>query len=152
MILHSGFRLGLTIGLLVIASGCAASYGESGWMSKSGYSETRLAADLYEITYTGNAYIRDDTLQDYAWLRTARLCQNKGFTHFVVLSAFHESLGTSATTSVMEKPVTIDGTTYFSEIPPSYKMIARFYKSAPPPLASDAEKTAQEIKARRNIF
>ncbi len=50
-----------------------------------GYEETRLAPDIFRVSFQGNAETREVDVIDFAFLRCAQLTRAAGYTHFVVL-------------------------------------------------------------------
>lgn len=69
---------------LVIITACATPYQKSGF--SGGFSETRLANDMYEVTFNGNGYTGSQTVKNYLLRRCAELTQINGYTHFLPIS------------------------------------------------------------------
>jgi len=61
---------GLLILPLIIV-GCATGYHQNGFTG--GFSETRLAPDVFRITFRGNGYTSAERAQDFALLHASEL-------------------------------------------------------------------------------
>lgn len=70
---------------LGMLAGCATGYHEMG--ITGGFAETRLAPEVYRVTFEGNGYSDPVRVQDFAMLRAAELALAHGFTHFVLIDA-----------------------------------------------------------------
>ena len=57
------------VALMLGLTGCATEYHRSGLTG--GFSETRLAPDLYRVYFAGNGFSTDERTQDFALLRAA---------------------------------------------------------------------------------
>jgi hypothetical protein len=71
--------------ILAICASCATRYQSDGLTG--GFTEVRLAADQWRISFRGNAYTRPERTHDFALLRGAELCLSNGYPHLVVLNA-----------------------------------------------------------------
>jgi len=67
----------------VILAGCATAYGPRGFTG--GYGDTKLAEDLYRVTFSGNGKTSRDMVWHYWIYRCAELTQQKGYSHFIIL-------------------------------------------------------------------
>lgn len=93
----------LVLGLALAAAGCATHYQPRAW--SGGYSETRPAPDVFEVTFDANGYTSSETARAYLLYRCAELTREQGFDHFVVVrSEDLTSLSISANLSVVTKP------------------------------------------------
>ena len=70
---------------LISLTGCATSY--QGIAYTGGYSETRLAENVFRVSFKGNAYTSRERAADFALLRSAELTLENGYTHFVIIDA-----------------------------------------------------------------
>ena len=77
-------RTGLIIGLALLTSACATTYGEMGFWG-DGVAADQMASDTFRIRSRGNGATEHATIEDYALLRAAEAVKGACFTHFVVL-------------------------------------------------------------------
>ena len=84
----------IQLGLLL--AGCATSYQSSSWTG--GFTETRLADDVYKVSFTGNGFTSSERAEDMAMLRSAELTKQSGYTYF----ALADAKSTTTTTSYTE--------------------------------------------------
>jgi hypothetical protein len=73
-----------TILAACLLSGCATGYHESG--IRGGYSETQLANDMFEVSFSGNGYTSDERASDLALLRCAEIATQHGCDYFIIVS------------------------------------------------------------------
>ena len=77
----------LLVGILVlVASGCATSYGPSSKSLAGGYSVKYLEGEVYRVAFYGNGYTTKETVQTYWLYRCAELAIEKEFDGFEILS------------------------------------------------------------------
>lgn len=69
----------LAIGLLSL-SACTLPY-QAQTVGKSGYSQTRLADDIFDVWYRVAGVHNPERILDYLLLRGAQLCEENGFSH-----------------------------------------------------------------------
>ena len=95
------------IGIILVAmvSGCATPYQNEGF--KGGYSEVALGDNVYQVAFSGNAYVSASKVADFALLRSAELTLEKGFRYFVIVDNAHRE-----TTGVIRTPMTTYASTY----------------------------------------
>lgn len=74
--------------MLLFVVSCATSYQPKGF--SGGYHEEQVGADLYEVTFSGNAYTGRERVQRYLKRRCAELAMSKGFTHYVIVDSSRE--------------------------------------------------------------
>ena len=88
-------------GLFMIAllSSCATPYQTTGL--SGGFSETRLAENIFRVSFIGNGYTRGERAEDFALLRSAELTLEHGYTHFALAGS-----NTSSETSAVTTPTT----------------------------------------------
>ena len=70
--------------VILLSSGCATGYHRQGFAG--GYDESQLKADIFRVTFKGNAFISPEKVQDYLLLRCAELTIDNGFSYFIILS------------------------------------------------------------------
>jgi hypothetical protein len=68
--------------VLVILAGCATPYGPRGWIG--GYTEERIAANLYCVRFFGNGFTSPQRVGDFALLRATELCTEAGYPYFII--------------------------------------------------------------------
>lgn len=132
-----------------------------------GYSETRLAPNVYRVTFTGDGFTPPVVATDYALLRSADLALQQGFSHFAIVSGADQvQLGTTATPSttavtgyqqlgntLYETRTTRPGTTYTTAMPSSTNTIVLF-KGKPADqtvLVYDARDIYEQLTTRYEI-
>ncbi len=77
-------RVFFAAAVVALAFGCATPYQSKAF--RGGYSETRLAPDVFRIHFRGNAYTSSERAQDFAILRAAQLARERGFPYFAVIN------------------------------------------------------------------
>ena len=93
----------LTIGICIcglLLTGCATPYQSHGYTG--GYSETRLAENVFQVTFKANAYSGFERATDFNLLRSAELTLENGFRYFIIVDSKEhttESTYTAPTTS-----------------------------------------------------
>ena len=75
---------GLIIGLALLTSACATTYGDIGFWG-DGVAADQMSSDTFRIRSRGNGATEHATIEDYAMLRAAEAVKGACFTHFVVL-------------------------------------------------------------------
>ena len=87
----------LSMALLAsMVSACATPYQPKGF--SGGYSETRLAEDLFRVWFTGNGKTSKERVNDFGLLRSAELALENGFRYFVIVNSETGSTVSSYTT------------------------------------------------------
>lgn len=86
----------LALVLIVILSACSTTYHPMGLTG--GYSDSRLAPDIYRVAFYGNAYTANERVKDLALLRAAELTVQQGFKYFSVVEENNYAKVTSHTT------------------------------------------------------
>ncbi len=74
----------IAIAAAVVLTGCATSY--KPLSGNFGYTHTRLAPNIFEVTFRGNAAMKPEQASDYALLRSAELSLVYGYRYFVIVS------------------------------------------------------------------
>ena len=92
----------LLIAGLLSLGGCATGYHERDFFGR-GYSEMALAQDTYIISFSGNGFTSEDSVQSNLLRRCADLTLLKGYRYFVVTAG-----RTSVDTAVMHTPTTVN--------------------------------------------
>ena len=75
----------ILLSAVAFASGCATPYQSSGF--RGGFSETRLAPDVFRVSFRGNAYTSRERTQDFALLRAAEFTLEHGYAYLSVVDA-----------------------------------------------------------------
>ena len=97
------FRLGFFGVLCVLAlAGCATAYSPQTALTGNGYSETRVAVNVWEVKFEGNTFTEREKAADMALLRSAELMEEHGFRYFVAggSEVSEETAETARTTTV----------------------------------------------------
>jgi len=89
--------------LLFIVSACATPYQRRGFTG--GYSESRLAPNIFRVDFQGNGYTGWDRAYDFMLLRSADLTLQNGFKYFVIVDTKE-----SSTQMVITTPTTTQTT------------------------------------------
>jgi len=71
--------------LFLLLCGCATSYQNLSFTG--GFTEVRLAEDVYRVTFHGNGYSSKNRAADLNLLRCAELTLEAGFTHFITVDS-----------------------------------------------------------------
>jgi hypothetical protein len=117
--------------ILLLLVGCATPYQSEHF--NGGFSDTRLAPDVFSIHFSGNAATRPQRVQDFVMLRAAELCVAHEFVCFTILNHQNTTDVSSYTTSGYSQ-TTVYGTYYGShavvtghttEIPPETDYISK---------------------------
>jgi len=108
-----------------------------------GYSETKLGADVYRVSFTGDTYTPPVVATDYALLRSADVALGQGFPYFAIVNGADVvqvgQVTTPSTTSttyetrgntLYEVKTTRPGTTYTTATPSSSNTVV-LYKNRP---------------------
>ncbi len=75
--------VGLTLLILCLTS-CATKYQPDGFTG--GVSAVQLNESMFEVRSRGNAAVSEGKIKDFALLKSAELCRENGFTHFIPVS------------------------------------------------------------------
>lgn len=87
---------------IISLGGCATGYHERDFFGR-GYSEMALAQDTYIISFSGNGFTSEESVQSNLLRRCADLTILKGYRYFVVAAG-----KTSVDTSIMQTPTTVN--------------------------------------------
>jgi hypothetical protein len=79
----------LSLGLIA-AVGCATPYQQSG--HRGGFTETRLAPDIFAISLAGNSFTSPERVSDFALLRAVEFTLNNGYNRFTLLNVARRTL------------------------------------------------------------
>lgn len=82
--LNNRFVLAAALAVLTAACASQAVYRPAEREGAVGYSETKLGATRYRVTFNGDSGTRAGTIEDAALLRAAELTQQKGYDWFTV--------------------------------------------------------------------
>ncbi|GAB1535804.1 hypothetical protein ADMFC3_14350 [Geovibrio sp. ADMFC3] len=76
-------KLMLCILFATLILGCSTKYQPHGL--SGGYSDTRLASNIFNVSFAGNGYTSRERSSDFALLRAAELTMENGFAYFLIL-------------------------------------------------------------------
>ena len=79
MAYRSGFAL-----IVLLLAGCATQYQPLG--EEGGYAETELGNDTFEVAFIGNSQTGTEMVEEFALLRAAELCLERGYKFLVIKS------------------------------------------------------------------
>jgi hypothetical protein len=108
--------------LFVLVAGCATPYEAS--RSGSGYSDFRVAKDVFAVSVRGNVATREERVEKYILRRASELTLEYGFKYFVILSEKERTRSSSVGYSAVKIPLIFPGTSIwircFHERPPDH--------------------------------
>ena len=84
------------VALPLFLMGCATTYQSQGF--SGGFEETRLAEDVFQVTFNGNGYTSDQRASDLSLLRSADLTLLNGYRYFALMGGDVSSKNYSYTT------------------------------------------------------
>lgn len=97
--------------LFLVCAGCATSYQKDGF--SGGYSEMKLAENVYKVTFRGNGYTSSERVGNYFLRRCAEITKQTGNKFFVLNDdkaildqKIHQSPGSSQTSSTINPTYT----------------------------------------------
>ncbi|MEZ7955652.1 MAG: hypothetical protein QMC23_03475 [Rubritalea sp.] len=69
-----------------IFTSCATSYDtkKSFWTGNTGFSETQLGSNVWQIDFTGNTHTNRDTTKKYTLKKAAQIAIREGYPYFIV--------------------------------------------------------------------
>jgi len=84
--MKKSFFIGLTVSIMVL-SGCATKYDteKSFWTGNTGFSQTQLGTDVWQIDFTGNTYTDRATTKKYTLKKAAQIALKEGYSFFKVM-------------------------------------------------------------------
>lgn len=85
------FKFVIMLFCIVLVSSCATTYKQAKSPTGTGYYDTLLQQDMYEITFNGNSDTSVTTAQDYALLRAADTCLENGYKTFDIVNLNNNS-------------------------------------------------------------
>lgn len=91
-------RIIVSVCVVAILSGCATAYQRAG--ASGGFSDIQLSENVWRVSFTANGRAETQRAEDFAWLRSAELTLEKGYTHFAIMDTKSTS-NTSAFTTPM---------------------------------------------------
>lgn len=94
----------ITVGLLIA---CATKYRELEF--RGGYTDRKMAEDIFVVRFTGNGFTSKRLVADYALYRCAEITREQKAFYFIVLSSNSDTIKTSSTTTYTK---TISGNGY----------------------------------------
>lgn len=84
------------VGAVLLLAGCATSYQPEGLTG--GFKETRLAQNMYRVSFQGNGYTDRERSADFTLLRSAELTLQSGYKYFVIIDANRDTTTSYSTT------------------------------------------------------
>ena len=94
--------------LFVLVAGCATPYEAS--RSGGGYSDFRVAKDVFAVSVRGNVATREERVEKYVLRRASELTLEHGFRYFVILSEKERTRSSSVGYSAVKIPLVFPGT------------------------------------------
>ena len=85
-------KLACLAALALASTSCQTPYGSKGLFG--GFTETRLDANTYRVSFQGNGYTSKETVESYTLMRCAELTRESGFDWFLVLDSDTERTDT----------------------------------------------------------
>lgn len=76
----------LTLGLVILISGCATPYQNSAGAFTGGWDAKNLEGEVYRVSFYGNGYTSEETVQTYWLYKCAEVAIENGFDGFEILS------------------------------------------------------------------
>jgi hypothetical protein len=106
--METRLRMSFTLILMsLLVSACVTPYAPKGLLG--GFSDMALAPDIYKVTFNGNGYTSQDTVQSYTLRRCAEIAVNHGFNYFILLAG-----NSSVERGYISSPTTIQSNSYGS--------------------------------------
>lgn len=77
----------LSVASVVLVSSCATSYDteKSFWTGNTGFSETQLGSNVWQIDFTGNNFTNRDTTKKFSLKKAAEIAVREGYPYFVIV-------------------------------------------------------------------
>lgn len=107
----------LLLFLLIAAfAGCSTPYQSKGF--RGGFTEMRLAPDVFRIRFSGNGYTSGQCAEDFALLRACQLCLSNQFSCFALMKSHSEVKSYTYTTPLSVTTTTSGGYGYIASQTP----------------------------------
>ena len=100
--------LSATVLLMSLGSGCATPYEAS--RSGGGYSDFRVAKEVFAVSVRGNPVTREERVEKYLLRRASELTLEHGFKYFIILSEKETTRSSSVGYSAVKIPLVSPGT------------------------------------------
>lgn len=101
----------LLVLLIASCTACATPYAPQSFWRGGGFSDTRLAENIFDVRFTGNDASSEERVVDFGMLRSAELCLDHGYSHFLVAQASTRQNVSYETTPIDVTTETDDGET-----------------------------------------
>lgn len=88
------------LAVTLLLSGCATTYQPKGFFSDGGYTESRIGANTYKVSFECNENTSEAVCDGYLFRRCAELTLNAGYDYFIM---------TEHTSDIFEKAVAVPG-------------------------------------------
>ena len=152
--------------LCLLAIGCATPYASTSYVG--GYSETRMAPDVFRVRFNGNGFTSSERALDFALLRAADLTLRNGYSYYVIVqesswvaTSTHKTRETTTTTGSAHtygnttrfsaNTVTYGGYTYNVSKPRAENTILCLKEKPSSGLAYDAQFVSNEIRRKYDL-
>ena len=101
-------RMLVAVFAIGVVSGCATPTQYQKLAGRFGYNDFRMAADTFEVTFSGNGRTPWETVSSYVMRRAAEVTIGHGFSHFITLDRSDQSKtyirGTDKVTATVVRP------------------------------------------------
>ena len=137
-------RIIYLLSITFILSACATTYQKAG--VTGGYTETQLDANVYQVDFSGNAYISSQEVADFALLRSAELTLEKGYNYFVIIDGSKYS-----DTSSYEVPTAYGGYQTYTTSKPSASNTIVCFKEKPEGFSYNAKFIKESFREKYQL-
>lgn len=93
--------------IVVTVAGCATPYQSLG--VRGGYSDYRISADVFSVSFRGNSSTREETVEKYLLRRASEVTPEHGFNYFVGVSEKGRSARDPSAIQVSSCPLSHQG-------------------------------------------
>lgn len=133
----------LLIAMMLVLAGCSSPYQPKGF--RGGYSETKLADDVYKVRFRGNGYTSAEKVEDFVLYRSAELARLNGYPFFAVVN---ESTGVKTSYYVQRGQY---GSTVTPINKPGASLTIQLLRKKQPGLVYSAREIIKNIGAKYGI-
>jgi hypothetical protein len=136
--------------VLLLTASCATSYGPKGILG-AGFSEERLAPDLWMVTFDASAFTPQERLKSYLLLRCAEVTVEQGASYFIVMSEGQGRVGPTRPSLIDQPPFPLERETPEPNPPPARQARAaiRLYKEKPEEKSYDARALVRQLSSEQ---
>ena len=141
----------MIICLTIFVTSCATAYKKNGFTG--GYTDMRLANDIFSVSFHGNGYTSEDKVNAYFLRRCAEVTESNGYDYFIFLDQrtstssqiIQTSEGYANTTANVNGPSFNARTSY---TPPSYTKINKHRREGMIRSFKEGEQPPSSLKAK----